>query len=230
MGNPDEKACPFCGETIKAQAIKCRFCGEFLDGKQGQDVSAQTQFPPPSAQTEPTDGGEQEEQFIYNGPISRIVLVGSAVGLVFWLAVAAAVGILGTQGVTRAGADAAQFKHLPALLGIGIGVIAALWFAAKWIVFHSRVFRITKDRIEYEEGVLSKRVENMDMWRVEDVRFHRSIIQGMLGVGSIYIRSSDASDPMMVIGPLPDARRLFDALQKAQRQADRRQGVVHMER
>jgi hypothetical protein len=31
-GMTDQKDCPYCGEVIKAKAMKCRHCGEFLDG------------------------------------------------------------------------------------------------------------------------------------------------------------------------------------------------------
>ena len=29
---PPQRACPFCAEPIRADAVKCRHCGEFLDG------------------------------------------------------------------------------------------------------------------------------------------------------------------------------------------------------
>ncbi len=33
------KTCPFCAEQIQDDAIKCRFCGEFLQKAEAQDAS-----------------------------------------------------------------------------------------------------------------------------------------------------------------------------------------------
>lgn len=38
----DEKTCPYCAETIKAAAIKCRYCGEMLTESEADEPQAES--------------------------------------------------------------------------------------------------------------------------------------------------------------------------------------------
>ncbi len=44
MPLPDDvQLCPYCGKEIKAVAVKCRYCGEFLDDNDVEDEALQRQ-------------------------------------------------------------------------------------------------------------------------------------------------------------------------------------------
>jgi membrane protein YdbS with pleckstrin-like domain len=216
----DGKKCPFCGEMIKLEAIKCRYCGEKIETPLGGQL-ADAEI---ARQTAQGHAVRTDTEVFFEGKVSRIDLVGPTVGAILGIIVAILFGVIGSNTV----GDSDLAKILT-LFGIVVALTALIYWFYMWLKWKNTVYRITNDRIEKEWGILAKSITNMDLWRVQDLAFNQSLIQRILRLGNVHILSSDKDTPVIKLGPVHNARDLYNKLKKAQLEADRRRGVVHIE-
>ena len=99
---------------------------------------------------------------------------------------------------------------------IFLAVLAACAAAVFIIYVHSRRIEthISAMLIEKQSGILSKKIDWVSMPSVVDLELRQGLLQRILGVGTIVIRSNDTATPEMVLYQLPKARKVFRYLQE----------------
>ena len=135
------------------------------------------------------------------------------------------------------------------LLGVAVGLYGLVngwgWWAALGPavilasgIVHGRLvirvlvtrFRIDTLRIEVERGLVMRRIDNLELWRIKDLQFRQSVLQRMLGIGDLVIVSTDAtSGASLEICGIKGARVLYDQLRDAVDDARQARGVVSVE-
>jgi hypothetical protein len=157
MMEQSQKKCPFCGESIRAEAIKCRFCGEFFETPSGEKVpQAEGTHQIPLGYAQRTD-----TEVFFGGPISRITLVGPTITALFLIALSVLFYVVGGPRL-----GGARLGNAPLLISILIIITAILYLLFKWFTWKNTVYHVTNDRIEFENGIFSKAVQNLDMRRI----------------------------------------------------------------
>jgi uncharacterized membrane protein YdbT with pleckstrin-like domain len=87
-------------------------------------------------------------------------------------------------------------------------------------------YRLTPQRMEVERGILGKRYESIDLWRVRDVMLDQTLLERVRGVGRITVLSTDQLEPELLVGPIASAKPLYDRLRDAVAAARKEARVV----
>ena len=111
-----------------------------------------------------------------------------------------------------------------ALVVLGLIVILTPILRSKTIRY-----RISNYRIDYERGILSKDIKTLELWHVEDIGFHQSLIDRILGVGNITVISKDETMPLLVMRDIPHSRPLFEQLKQRIISVKRQRGVIKVD-
>jgi len=108
-----------------------------------------------------------------------------------------------------------------ALRPIAAGPLAALFLfmGAYLLVTYTarRAVRYTLrgQRLEVEKGLLGRRYESIELWRVRDVVLDQALLERVRGVGLITLYSTDQVEPVLHVGPVASAKALFDLIRDA---------------
>ena len=120
-------------------------------------------------------------------------------------------------------------RNVPWWVYVGLIVIGLLVMVIPIIRVKSVGYRISNYRIDYERGILSKNIDTLELWHVEDIHFHQSFFDRLLNVGTITVISHDETTPRLDLQGLPNPRPLFEQLKQRVIAVKRQRGVVKMD-
>jgi uncharacterized membrane protein YdbT with pleckstrin-like domain len=105
-------------------------------------------------------------------------------------------------------------------------VTLGLWLIVRWLKTAGHSYRITTRRIVVESGVLSKQLEQLDLYRIVDYTVERPFGQRLMGTGNILLRTLDKTSPALNIRYIKtDVVALYERLRTATEADKARRGV-----
>jgi len=116
---------------------------------------------------------------------------------------------------------------IPALFTGGLAylalVIPLLMWVIRWWVTKCTTYELTSQRLRIRTGILNKKVDELELFRVKDYSMEQPFLLRLVGLGNVSMVSSDASHPSVALRAIPGVENVREKLRTAvQAERDRR--------
>ena len=89
----------------------------------------------------------------------------------------------------------------------------------------TQVFEVTSERVRWRRGILTKRTDELELYRVMDATLVEPFLLRMVNAGNIVIRSADASTPSLTLPAVKGASELREKLRVSVENCREKKGV-----
>ncbi|EZP54994.1 MULTISPECIES: PH domain-containing protein [unclassified Sphingomonas] len=115
---------------------------------------------------------------------------------------------------------------LSCAIGVGLVVIAV-----RWLQNLAAAYEITDQRLIVRRGLVMKSIDEIELYRIKDVRVDYSLVNQITDIGTITITSSDRTtgNAQFVLRDIPAARERREGIRKLVDRARRLRGVREMD-
>jgi len=219
--------CQDCGREVADDAAYCPHCGK----KTPLAAAAQTAANPPGAdplhptiateklRRDPTTFGSEapQEEELWEGGFSPKAMYGRMILLaIVTAACLVAVAMLWNTSV--------------GWLTVAAGIVI-LWGALGLSIVYRRLavhYRLTRYRLFHQRGIVSRVTDRLETIDIDDVILKQTLLDRMLGIGTIIVMSSDHTVPELRMTGIDQVGHVADLIDNTRR-AERQRRGIHLE-
>ena len=112
------------------------------------------------------------------------------------------------------------------VVGAIVGIPYIIW---TYLVIKNKKYELTQERLILRSGVLNKKIEELELFRIRDYSIEKPFIYNIFGVGNIILTSSDKNNPYIKLEALKDIEDLKNKIRNAVQITRKNNGVKDLE-
>jgi uncharacterized membrane protein YdbT with pleckstrin-like domain len=99
------------------------------------------------------------------------------------------------------------------LLGILSFLIIPLFIILwKYLEVRKTTYELTPERLRLTQGVLNRRIDDLELYRIKDYRIYQPFIYRLFKVSNIILETSDKSHPTFILRAVHKGEELLDMI------------------